>query len=82
MSICPTPDDVAIADHDDPAIAFERMSLKLAGLTAAIEGFAARQQELHVRTMGRTSCNSMGNTFFARSIPTKGSHHQTVGSNT
>lgn len=36
-------------DIDDPEVAFEAMSRKLAGLTAAVEGFAARQQELHAR---------------------------------
>ena len=39
-------------DPNDPAAAFERMSRKLAGLTAAVEGFAARQQELHARDYG------------------------------
>lgn len=39
-------------DIDDPEIAFEAMSRKLAGLTAAVEGFAARQQELHARDYG------------------------------
>ncbi len=37
---------------DDPEVAFEAMSRKLAGLTAAVEGFAARQQELHARDYG------------------------------
>lgn len=37
---------------DDPEVAFEAMSGKLAGLTAAVEGFAARQQELHARDYG------------------------------
>lgn len=37
---------------DDPEVAFEAMTRKLAGLTAAVEGFAARQQELHVRDYG------------------------------
>ncbi|MCW3848844.1 DUF6118 family protein [Sphingomonas sp. LB-2] len=37
---------------DDPEVAFEAMSRKLAGLTAAVEGFAARQQELHTRDYG------------------------------
>jgi len=36
----------------DPEAAFEAMTRKLAGLTAAIEGFAARQQELHARDYG------------------------------
>ncbi|MCW2337489.1 hypothetical protein M2337_001722 [Sphingobium sp. B2D3A] len=41
------------ADHtDDPEVAFEAMSRRLAGLTAAVEGFAARQQELHSRDYG------------------------------
>lgn len=40
------------ADIDDPEVAFEAMSRKLAGLTAAVEGFAARQQELHARDYG------------------------------
>lgn len=39
-------------DIDDPEVAFEAMSRKLAGLTAAAEGFAARQQELHARDYG------------------------------
>jgi hypothetical protein len=39
-------------DADDAAVAFEVMSRKLAGLTAAMEGFAARQQELHARDYG------------------------------
>lgn len=39
-------------DTDDPEVAFEAMSRKLAGLTAAVEGFAARQQELHARDYG------------------------------
>ncbi len=37
---------------DDPEVAFTAMSRKLAGLTAAVEGFAARQQELHARDYG------------------------------
>ncbi len=37
---------------NDPVAAFERMSHKIAGLTAAVEGFAARQQELHARDYG------------------------------
>ena len=32
--------------------AFNEMSRKLAGLTAAVDGFAARQQELHARDYG------------------------------
>lgn len=39
-------------DIDDPEVAFEALSRKLAGLTAAVEGFAARQQELHARDYG------------------------------
>lgn len=39
-------------DAGDPAAAFERMRRTLAGQTAAIEGFAARQQELHARDYG------------------------------
>jgi hypothetical protein len=37
---------------DDPEVAFKAMTRKLAGLTAAVEGFAARQQELHARDYG------------------------------
>jgi hypothetical protein len=37
---------------DDPEVAFDAMGRKLAGLTAAVEGFAARQQELHARDYG------------------------------
>ncbi|MDE8652557.1 DUF6118 family protein [Novosphingobium album (ex Liu et al. 2023)] len=38
------------AEPVDPTeAAFEAMTTKLAGLTAAIDGFAARQQELHAR---------------------------------
>lgn len=40
------------ADVDEPEVAFEVMSRRLAGLTAAVEGFAARQQELHARDYG------------------------------
>lgn len=40
------------AEPDEPEVAFEAMSRKLAGLTAAVEGFAARQQELHARDYG------------------------------
>ncbi|MBO9712160.1 DUF6118 family protein [Sphingomonas sp.] len=40
------------SDIDDPEVAFEAMSRRLAGLTAAVEGFAARQQELHARDYG------------------------------
>lgn len=39
-------------DSSDPVAAFERMRRTLAGQTAAIEGFAARQQELHARDYG------------------------------
>jgi hypothetical protein len=41
-----------ITEVDQPEVAFEIMARKLAGLTAAIEGFAARQQELHARDYG------------------------------
>jgi hypothetical protein len=37
---------------DDPEVAFDAMGRKLAGLTAAVDGFAARQQELHGRDYG------------------------------
>jgi len=37
------------ADIDRPEVAFEAMTNKLAALVAAVEGFAARQQELHSR---------------------------------
>jgi hypothetical protein len=37
---------------DDPEVAFEAMTRKLAGLTATVDGFAARQQELHARDYG------------------------------
>ncbi len=46
-------------DTDDPEVAFEAMSRRLAGLTAAVEGFAARQQELHARDSVRTWPRSM-----------------------
>jgi hypothetical protein len=39
-------------DINDPEVAFEAMGRRLAGLTAAVEGFAARQQELHARDYG------------------------------
>lgn len=39
-------------DIDDPEVAFDTMSRRLAGLTAAVEGFAARQPELHERDYG------------------------------
>lgn len=41
-----------VGDIDDPEVAFDAMTRKLAGLTAAVEGFAARQQELHARDYG------------------------------
>ena len=47
-----SPDPVTARDSEDPAVAFEQMSRRLAGLTAAVEGFAARQQELHARDYG------------------------------
>jgi hypothetical protein len=37
---------------DDPEVAFGAMTRKLAGLTASVDGFAARQQELHGRDYG------------------------------
>jgi hypothetical protein len=37
---------------ENPEVAFEAMSRKLAGLAAAVDGFAARQQELHARDYG------------------------------
>jgi len=37
---------------DDPEVAFDAMTRKLAGLTATVDGFAARQQELHGRDYG------------------------------
>jgi hypothetical protein len=37
---------------DQPEVAFEIMARKLAGLTAAMEGFAVRQQQLHARDYG------------------------------
>lgn len=40
-------------DIENPEVAFEAMTRKLAGLTAAVEGFAARQQELHARDYGQ-----------------------------
>lgn len=45
------------SDIDDPEVAFEAMSRRLAGLTAAVEGFAARQQELHSRDYGPDLAN-------------------------
>lgn len=41
--------DVATPTIGPAEAAFEAMTIKLAGLTAAIDGFAARQQELHAR---------------------------------
>jgi hypothetical protein len=46
------PTSQTVTEIDDPEVAFELMSRKLAGLTAAVEGFAARQQELHARDYG------------------------------
>lgn len=40
------------AEVDQPEVAFEMMARKLAGLTAAMEGFAVRQQQLHARDYG------------------------------
>ena len=40
---------VAQPSAADPAVAFDRMRRQLAVLSAAVEGFAARQQELHGR---------------------------------
>jgi hypothetical protein len=40
------------AEIDETAAAFDTMSRKLAGLTAAVEGFASRQQEMHARDYG------------------------------
>ncbi|MGN8000170.1 DUF6118 family protein [Sphingomonas sp. 22176] len=40
------------AEADQTVQAFNDMSRKLAGLTAAVDGFAARQQELHERDYG------------------------------
>ena len=37
---------------DDPEVAFGAMTRKLAGLIASVDGFAARQQELHGRDYG------------------------------
>jgi len=37
---------------DDPEVAFDAMTRKLAGLMATVDGFAARQQELHGRDYG------------------------------
>ncbi len=38
-----------ITDLDQPEVAFAAIGTRLAGLTAAIDGFAARQQEIHAR---------------------------------
>ncbi|WP_313539411.1 DUF6118 family protein [Sphingomonas sp.] len=40
------------AEADQTVQAFNDMSRKLAGLTAAVDGFVARQQELHARDYG------------------------------
>ncbi|WP_294256653.1 hypothetical protein [uncultured Sphingomonas sp.] len=40
------------AEANQTVQAFNDMSRKLAGLTAAVDGFAARQQELHARDYG------------------------------
>jgi hypothetical protein len=40
------------SDLVQPELAFEAMAQRLAGLTAAMDGFAARQQELHGRDYG------------------------------
>jgi hypothetical protein len=40
------------AEADQTVQAFNDVSRKLAGLTAAVDGFAARQQELHARDYG------------------------------
>jgi hypothetical protein len=39
-------------EHDQVELAFEAMQQRLAGLTAAMDGFAVRQQELHGRDYG------------------------------
>ncbi len=39
-------------EADQTVQAFNDMSRKLAGLTGAVDGFAARQQELHARDYG------------------------------
>jgi hypothetical protein len=39
-------------EADETVQAFNDMSRKLAGLTAAVDGFAARQQEVHARDYG------------------------------
>lgn len=46
ISSPPSPED------NRPELAFEAMAQRLAGLTAAMDGFAARQQELHGRDYG------------------------------
>lgn len=40
-------------EPDDPEIAFAAMGRKLAGVIAAIDGFAVRQQEIHARDYGQ-----------------------------
>lgn len=42
----------AIENSDPVAAAFDRMTRRMAALVAAIEGFAARQQEIHGRDYG------------------------------
>jgi hypothetical protein len=49
MTNNPTNRANAQSDLDRPEVAFEAMTHKLAVLIAAVEGFAARQQELHSR---------------------------------
>jgi hypothetical protein len=41
-----------LPEDNSPELAFEAMAQRLAGLTAAMDGFAARQQELHGRDYG------------------------------
>lgn len=48
----PASPTAAPQDASDPVAAFDRVRRTLAGQTAAIEGFAARQQELHARDYG------------------------------
>jgi hypothetical protein len=50
MSAEATPQSEDTIDH--PEVAFDAMTRKLAGLTATVDGFAARQQELHGRDYG------------------------------
>jgi hypothetical protein len=40
-------------ERDDLEYAFATMNHRLAGLTAAVDGFAARQQEIHARDYGQ-----------------------------